>query len=352
MASSAADRDRRSLTEQINTSLKFVSAVRRSDATEQLIKKLEADLAGVDPSDAHRYGSVARQLAEAQRTMRDLQRWRNDLRDWTALAVEGDVEMAHEAVAALRTLHAELKAAELDAAMASEEDQGPCFLEVRAGAGGTEACDWAAMLKRMYERWAGKRDFAVETVDETPGGVTGIKSTVVRLSGQRAHGWLKGEAGVHRLVRISPYDALGKRHTTFASVIVLPALADGAGSRVAIPESDLRVDVLRASGAGGQHVNKTESAVRITHIPTGIVAKSQATRSQHQNRKLALAVLQARLARLASAKRSEVEAAVRDEVGEAQFGQQIRSYILHPYKLVKDLRTGHESTDPECVESF
>ena len=198
----------------------------------------------------------------------------------------------------------------------------------------------------MYERWAAKRSFHVETVDETSGTVTGIKSAVLRVSGERAHGWLKAEAGVHRLVRISPFDSLGKRHTSFAAITVLPALDDSASARIAIPDSELRIDVLRASGAGGQHVNKTESAVRITHIPTGIVVKSQATRSQHQNRKLALAVLQARLKRLASAKRSAAEAVVRDEVGEAQFGQQIRSYVLHPYKLVKDVRTGHESTDP------
>ncbi len=251
---------------------------------------------------------------------------------------EGDAKTVTEAEAGLARLKAEVGRRELEALLSGEADANDCYLEVHAGAGGTESQDWAGMLMRMYVRWAEAHDYKVEWVEETEGEGAGIKSATVTVKGHNAYGWLKSEAGVHRLVRISPFDANARRHTSFASVQVFPVLDDSI--KIDIDEKDVRVDVMRAGGAGGQHVNKTESAVRLTHIPTNIVVKCQNDRSQHRNRAQAWDMLRARLFEAEMRKREEkaaAEQAARTDIG---WGHQIRSYVLQPYQMVKDLRTG------------
>jgi peptide chain release factor 2 len=236
---------------------------------------------------------------------------------------------------------------ELESLLSGEADANDCYLEVHAGAGGTESQDWAEMLLRMYTRWSEQHGFKVEYIEESPGEEAGLKSATIRVSGDNAYGWLKTESGVHRLVRISPYDAASRRHTSFASVGVYPVVDDTI--EIEIVDSDLRVDTYRASGAGGQHVNRTDSAVRITHIPTGIVVQCQTDRSQHRNRAQALTMLKARLYELELQKREEqaqAEHAAKTDIG---WGHQIRSYVLHPYKMVKDLRTDVEKGNAEGV---
>lgn len=225
-------------------------------------------------------------------------------------------------------------------------DEGSCFLSIQPGAGGTESCDWAAMLKRMYQRWAERNGYKISTIHEIEGDEAGIKSVTISIQGAFAYGYLRAEMGVHRLVRISPYDAKSRRHTSFASVDVSPEVADVS---VDIEESDLRVDTYRASGAGGQHVNTTDSAVRITHIPTGIVVQCQNERSQHSNRATAMVVLQSRLLQFEEQKRQKEMEDIAGEKGEIAFGSQIRSYVLHPYKMVKDHRTSEETGNVDHV---
>jgi len=235
----------------------------------------------------------------------------------------------------------------LEALLSGEADGNDSYLEVHSGAGGTESCDWARMLLRMYMRWAERRKFEVELVEETAGDEAGIKSATLIIKGHNAHGWMKTESGVHRLVRISPFDSNARRHTSFASVWVYPVVDDRI--IVDINEGDCRIDVYRASGAGGQHVNKTESAVRITHIPTGIVVACQSERSQHKNRATAWGMLRARIYERELEKREAAitaDSASKTEIG---WGHQIRSYVLQPYQMVKDLRTGHVSGTPADV---
>ena len=260
---------------------------------------------------------------------------------------EGDAATEAEGVAALKTLVAEGERRQLEALLSGEADANDTYLEVHAGAGGTESCDWARMLLRMYVRWAERRGFEVEVIEETPGEEAGVKSATIMVKGLNAHGWLKTESGVHRLVRISPFDANARRHTSFASVWVYPVVDDRI--HVDVNESDCRIDTYRSSGAGGQHVNKTESAVRITHLPTGIVVACQSERSQHKNRSSAWNMLRARLYELELEKREEqvsADAASKTDIG---WGHQIRSYVLQPYQMVKDLRTGHVSGTPSDV---
>jgi peptide chain release factor 2 len=251
---------------------------------------------------------------------------------------EGDAKTVSEAEAGLTRLKAEVARRELEALLSGEADANDCYLEVHAGAGGTESQDWAGMLMRMYVRWAEAHDYKVEWVEETEGEGAGIKSATVTIKGHNAYGWLKSEAGVHRLVRISPFDANARRHTSFASVQVFPVLDDSI--KIDIDEKDVRVDVMRAGGAGGQHVNKTESAVRLTHIPTNIVVKCQNDRSQHRNRAQAWDMLRARLFEAETRKREEKAAADQAAKTDIGWGHQIRSYVLQPYQMVKDLRTG------------
>ena len=280
-----------------------------------------------------------------------LAKMERDLEDAATLVdlgeAEGDSATEADGIAALRTLSAEGERRQLEALLSGEADANDTYVEVHSGAGGTESCDWARMLLRMYMRWGERRKFDVELIEETDGDEAGIKSATIIVKGHNAHGWLKTESGVHRLVRISPFDSNARRHTSFASVWVYPVVDDRI--KVEINEGDCRIDTYRASGAGGQHVNKTESAVRITHLPTGIVVACQSERSQHKNRATAWNMLRARLYELELQKREDkanADAASKTDIG---WGHQIRSYVLQPYQMVKDLRTGHVSGSPAHV---
>jgi peptide chain release factor 2 len=260
---------------------------------------------------------------------------------------EGDTDIVRDAEAALKELRTEVTKQQIESLLSGEADGNDTYLEVHSGAGGTESQDWANMLLRMYTRWAERRGMKVELLEIHDGEEAGIKSATLLVKGTNAYGWLKTESGVHRLVRISPYDSQARRHTSFSSIWTYPVIDDSID--VEVNESDCRIDTYRASGAGGQHVNTTDSAVRITHIPTGIVVQCQQERSQHKNRAKAWDMLRARLYEAELKKREEAaneEAASKTEIG---WGHQIRSYVLQPYQLVKDLRTGTESTNPQEV---
>ncbi len=256
---------------------------------------------------------------------------------------EGDAAAVAEGEAAIRGLRTAAEKRGLEALLSGEADANDCFVEIHAGSGGTESQDWASMLLRMYMRWAEAHDYKVEFLEESAGEVAGVKSATIKVSGPNAYGWLKTESGVHRLVRISPFDANARRHTSFASVWVFPVVDDKID--IQINDGDLRIDVYRASGAGGQHVNKTESAVRITHIPTNIVAACQNDRSQHKNRAEAMKMLKARLYEAELKKREEAAQLVEAAKSDIGWGHQIRSYVLQPYQMVKDLRTGAQTSD-------
>lgn len=281
----------------------------------------------------------------------NFQRMQNTLNDLTELAelaeAENEEDVIADVIRQLGELQAEVKHGELEALLSGEVDANDAYLEVHAGSGGTEAQDWAEMLLRMYTRWAEAHKYKVEYVEETEGDVAGIKSVTVKISGHNAYGWLKSESGVHRLVRISPFDSNARRHTSFASVGVYPVIDDEI--EITVNESDCRVDTYRASGAGGQHINKTDSAVRITHLPTGIVVQCQNQRSQFQNREAAWKMLKARLYELELKKRETAAEEQRDALSDIGWGHQIRSYVLQPYKMVKDLRTNVETSDCKAV---
>jgi peptide chain release factor 2 len=260
---------------------------------------------------------------------------------------DGDTAMVEEGMAALRASAEEAKRREIESLLAGEADTNDAYVEINAGTGGTEAQDWAEMLMRMYMRWAEQHGYKVQLLEQSEGEAAGIKSATLQVTGPNAYGWLKTEAGVHRLVRISPFDSAARRHTSFASVWVYPVVDDNID--IAINESDLKVDTYRASGAGGQHVNKTESAIRITHVPSGIIVACQTDRSQHRNRAMAMAMLKARLYEAELQKREVAAAAVESAKTEIGWGHQIRNYVLAPYQLVKDLRTGVEKGNPDAV---
>ncbi len=260
---------------------------------------------------------------------------------------EGDEAAVGEAQGQLDRLKAEAAKRELESLLSGEADANDCYLEIHAGAGGTEAQDWAEMLQRMYTRWAEQHGHKIELLEESPGEGAGIKSATIRVIGPNAYGWLKTESGVHRLVRISPYDSAARRHTSFASVWVYPVVDDKI--EVDILDKDLRIDTYRASGAGGQHVNKTSSAIRITHLPTGIVVQCQADRSQHRNRAMAFDMLRARLYEAELTKREEAAQALESTKTDIGWGHQIRSYVLQPYQMIKDLRTGVETSGTQAV---
>jgi peptide chain release factor 2 len=260
---------------------------------------------------------------------------------------EGDDDIVNEAENSLQVMQKNAARMQVETLLSGEADANDCYVEVHSGAGGTESQDWALMLLRMYTRWAERRGFKVETMEIHAGEEAGIKSATLQIKGQNAYGWLKTESGVHRLVRISPFDSQARRHTSFSSVWVYPVIDETIDIEVA--DSEVRIDTYRASGAGGQHVNTTDSAVRITHIPTGIVVQCQNERSQHKNKATAWDMLRARLYEAELQRREEeanIEASSRSEIG---WGHQIRSYVLQPYQLVKDLRTGVENTSPDNV---
>ena len=260
--------------------------------------------------------------------------------------MENDAEIVAEAEAALTKLAEKAAKKELEALLDGEADGNDTFLEINAGAGGTESCDWANMLARMYVRWAEKKGYKVELQSEQAGDEAGIKSAAYKISGHNAYGWLKSESGVHRLVRISPFDSAAKRHTSFTSVKVYPVVDDNI--EIEVNPSDIRIDTYRSSGAGGQHVNTTDSAVRITHMPTGIVVTSS-EKSQHQNRDIAMKALKSRLYQIELDKRSALVNEAHENAGDAGWGNQIRSYVLQPYQMVKDLRTNYETSDTKGV---
>ncbi len=260
---------------------------------------------------------------------------------------EGDQAIVDEAEAAIAQLRAEVAQARLESLLSGEADGNDSFLEVHAGAGGTESQDWASMLLRMYVRWAERKGYKVEFLEESEGEEAGIKSATIKVSGPNAYGWLKNETGVHRLVRISPYDSNARRHTSFSSVGAYPVIDDTI--EIEVLDKDLRIDTYRASGAGGQHVNKTDSAVRMTHMPSGIVVACQTNKSQHRNRDEAMKMLKARLYERELQKREAEKQAVFDSKSDIGWGHQIRSYVLHPYQMVKDLRTELETSDTQGV---
>ena len=280
--------------------------------------------------------------------VRALERDTKDALELIELAeAEGDAAMVKDALASLEAMAEEAKRREIESLLSGEADGRDAFMEINAGAGGTEAQDWAEMLLRMYSRWAEARKFKVEILDQSDGEQAGIKSVTLQFTGPAAYGWMKTEAGVHRLVRISPFDSAARRQTSFASVWVYPVIDDSI--EIEIDPSDLRVDTYRASGAGGQHVNKTESAIRLTHIPTGIVVACQTDRSQHRNRATAMEMLRARMYEAELQRREASSNTIEAAKTDIGWGHQIRNYVLAPYQLVKDLRTGVETGNPAAV---
>jgi peptide chain release factor 2 len=300
-----------------------------------------------DPENAQKLMRERQSLIDAVEGHDNMQTELNDSIELIELGeMEDDQGVIKDAESAIEALVKTAAAKELEALLNGEADSNDTFLEVHSGAGGTESCDWASMLARMYVRWAEKTGYSVEMQSETPGEEAGIKSVTYKISGHNAYGWLKSESGVHRLVRISPFDSAAKRHTSFCSVWVYPVVDDNID--IEVNPADIRIDTYRSSGAGGQHVNTTDSAVRITHHPTGIVVTSS-EKSQHQNRDIAMKALKSRLYQLELDRRNSAINEAHENKGDAGWGNQIRSYVLHPYQMVKDLRTGHETSDSKGV---
>ena len=300
-----------------------------------------------DPDAAQKLMQERQALVDAMGTYTSIKQELSDQVEMIELGeMEEDEDVVTEAEEALNALAKLAAAKELEALLDGEADSNDTFLEINSGAGGTESCDWASMLAPMYVRWAEKRGYKVELQSESAGEEAGIKSAAYKISGQNAYGWLKSESGVHRLVRISPFDSAAKRHTSFTSVKVYPVVDDNI--EIEVNPSDIRIDTYRSSGAGGQHVNTTDSAVRITHAPTGIVVTSS-EKSQHQNRDIAMKALKSRLYQIELDKRSALVNEAHENAGDAGWGNQIRSYVLQPYQMVKDLRTNHETSDTKGV---
>ncbi|MGD1934992.1 MAG: peptide chain release factor 2 [Candidatus Phaeomarinobacter sp.] len=342
----------RDLVDELQQSLALLRRHFDPDATERELARLNerAEDASLwdDPEKAQ---AVMRDRTRLETSLKNYRELESALSDNVELIemgeAEDDSEVVAEAEAALRAARDLAAERELETLLSGEADSNDTYLEVHAGAGGTESNDWAQMLLRMYMRWAEAKGYKVDLIAETQGEEAGIKSATLQVKGHNAYGWLRTESGVHRLVRISPYDSQARRHTSFASVWVYPIVDDSID--IEIPESDVRIDTYRASGAGGQHVNTTDSAVRITHNPTGIVVQCQNERSQHKNRATAWTMLRARLYEAELQRRedeAQEQAASKTEIG---WGHQIRSYVLQPYQLVKDLRTGVEIGNPQAV---
>lgn len=320
-------------------------ALRRLD---ELNARVEDQSLWNDPKEAQNVMRERRRLDEAVTATRAIEQELNDTVELIEMAeAEGDEEMAEEGTAGLGALAARAEQDKVKALLSGEADANDTYLEINAGAGGTESNDWAEMLQRMYTRWAERHGYKVELVDYHAGEQAGIKSATLLIKGENAYGYAKTESGVHRLVRISPFDSNARRQTSFASIWVYPVIDDSI--EIEINDADLRIDTYRASGAGGQHINTTDSAVRITHLPTGIVVACQNQRSQHKNRAEAFNQLRARLYEHELRKREEEANAVNATKTDIGWGHQIRSYVLQPYQLVKDLRTGVTSTSPSDV---
>ncbi|HTY67622.1 MAG TPA: peptide chain release factor 2 [Alphaproteobacteria bacterium] len=331
--------------ELLRRHLDWDKAVRRLDELNALAN---------DPnfwSDPQKAQGLQRERAQLEKAINVVKSLEQELDDASTLIelgeAENDAATVSEGEGIIRALKPAAEKRGLEALLSGEADANDCFLEVHAGAGGTESQDWASMLLRMYMRWAEQHGYKVEFLEESAGEEAGIKSATMKVIGPNAYGWLKTESGVHRLVRISPFDSNARRHTSFSSVWVYPVIDDKID--IQINDADLRVDVYRSSGAGGQHVNKTESAVRITHIPTGIVVACQTDRSQHRNRASAMAMLKARLYEAELQKREAAAEAVEAAKTDIGWGHQIRSYVLQPYQMVKDLRTGVQTSDTGAV---
>ncbi len=323
----------------------WAPALRRLD---ELNARVEDPTLWDSPEAAQAVMRERTRLASQVEAVRRVERERADALEFAEMAqAEGDEASLDDAQAQLEALKAFAARAELEALLSGEADANDCFVEINSGAGGTESADWAAMLLRMYTRWATAHGMEVELIEETDGETAGIKSATIKVAGPNAYGWLKTEAGVHRLVRISPFDSAAKRHTSFASVWVYPVVDDKI--EIEINPADVRTDTYRASGSGGQHVNKTDSAVRLTHIPSGIAVACQNQRSQHQNRDQAWKMLRARLYEAELQRRDAIAQAVEDNKTDIGWGHQIRSYVLQPYQMVKDLRTQVETSDTEGV---
>ena len=344
--------DAENLRDEIKESIELLRRHLDWDAALRRLEELNA--AAEDPSLWNDAAAAQKLMRERQRLsdgvegVQKLERDVSDALDLVEMAeAESDAATADAAVADLKGFAAEAKRREIESLLSGEADNNDAYLEVNAGAGGTEAQDWAQMLLRMYQRWAEKRGYKVTLSEESEGEQAGLKSATVQISGPNAYGWLKTETGVHRLVRISPFDAAARRQTSFASIYVYPVIDDKI--EIEINPADLKTDTFRASGAGGQHVNKTESGVRFTHIPTGIVAASTQDRSQHRNRAIAMDMLRARLYELELQKREAVTAGIEAGKTDIGWGHQIRSYVLQPYQMVKDLRTGMEKGNPDAV---
>ncbi|WP_338445257.1 peptide chain release factor 2 [Pelagerythrobacter marensis] len=329
----------------VRQSLDWDRALRRLD---ELNARVQDPALWDDPREAQAITREQKRLESAITTVREIESEKSDAIEFIEMGeAEGDDAIVADGLASLEKLAERADADKVQALLAGEADANDTYLEIHAGAGGTESQDWAEMLLRMYARWAERRGFKVETVEYQAGDQAGIKSATLLLKGENAYGYAKTESGVHRLVRISPYDSAARRHTSFSSVWVYPVIDDNIA--IEINPADLKIDTYRASGAGGQHVNTTDSAVRITHVPSGIVVASQNDRSQHKNRETAMNMLRARLYEEELRKREEAASAEHASKSDIGWGHQIRSYVLQPYQMVKDLRTGITSTSPDDV---
>ena len=329
----------------VRRSLDWDRAVRRLD---ELNARVEDPTLWDDPKNAESVMRERRRLESSIGTVNEISAEMANAIEFVELGeMEGDEDVVREGLDALKQLAARADADKVQALLSGEADANDTYLEIHAGAGGTESQDWAEMLQRMYTRWAERHGYKVELVDYHAGEQAGIKSATLLIKGENAYGYAKTESGVHRLVRISPYDSSARRHTSFSSVWVYPVIDDNI--EIEINPSDLRIDTYRASGAGGQHVNTTDSAVRITHVPSGIIVASQVDRSQHKNREIAMNMLRARMFEEEMRKREEAASTEHASKSDIGWGHQIRSYVLQPYQMVKDLRTGTTSTAPDDV---